>query len=73
MADIGQATRDCEDMKAFLLRFGAQEENIHLKVDPTEAELKKLYMTVLRQIMNGRKKTPQEDFLVIHTFAGHGV
>ena len=30
-------------------------------------------MQILRKLVAGRKKSPQEDYLVIHTFAGHGV
>lgn len=73
MANIGQAQKDCEDMKEFLLKFGVQEENINLLINPTEADTKKMYMSVLKRIMMGRKKSPQQDFLVVHVFAGHGV
>ena len=58
MADIGQSERDCQDMKNFLLKFGVLEENIHLQINPSEADTKKLYMTVLKKIMMGRKKSP---------------
>ena len=60
-------------MKDFLLKFGVKEENIHLLDNPTEGETRKLYMQILRKLVAGRKKSPQEDYLVIHTFAGHGV
>lgn len=41
--------------------------------NPKEAAVKKLYMQILKKLVAGRKKSPQEDFLIIHTFAGHGV
>jgi hypothetical protein len=30
-------------------------------------------MQILKKLVAGRKKSPQEEFLIIHTFAGHGV
>jgi len=59
MADIGQAERDCLDMKEFLLKFGVLEENIHLLINPCEADTTRLYnKTILEKIKDGRKKSP---------------
>ena len=72
-SDIKQAEQDCLDAKDLLLKFGVEEDNIHLLVNPSETTVKKLYMTILRKLVAGRKKSPQEQFLCIHVFAGHGV
>ncbi len=73
MANIPQASKDCEDMKQFMLKFGALPENIFLLDNPSEKETRALYMKILKKLVAGRKAVPVENFLVLHVFAGHGV
>lgn len=45
-------------MKELLMKFGIENENIHMLENPKEAAVKKLYMQILKKLVAGRKKSP---------------
>ena len=73
MLDIPQATQDCNDMKEFVMWFGAKNENIFMLDNPTLKKTKDIYTKINKLLKEGQEKIPQENYMIWHVFAGHGV
>ena len=61
-------------MKEFLKKFGVTDNNIYNLENPSKKDISNVYRNILKRLIEGLEKKPvQEDYLVIHVFAGHGV